>query len=142
MTFQPDPADELACTRLMIAASRYADLHDDDAFLALFTADGTVSRLGETFSGQAQIRDFLNQRKRERRTRHVLSPVLIEFSANDTASGVAMFTLFDGVEDGRDVLTVDLPATVGEFRQTYRKIDGRWKIATHAAAGAFRRATK
>lgn len=139
MTCIPDMKDELACARLMVAAVYYGDLHKTEEFIALFTADGSVSRLGDLFTGHDAIRTFLAGRKRDRRTRHVVATPIIEFSSPDTGSGIALFTLFDGIEDGSDVLPVSLPATVGEFRQSYRKIGGIWKIASHASMGVFRR---
>lgn len=135
-----DPQDELACARLLVSASYFADFHRVEEFVALFTPGGSVERKGEPFVGLDAIRAFMAGRDRGRRTRHVLSPPLIEFDGADSARGLALFTLFDG-EGGDDAaaLPVAMPATVGEFRQTYRRVDGVWRIVSHHAAAAFRR---
>jgi hypothetical protein len=135
------PEDELACARLMLRASHHADLHQIDAFVALFAKDGWVDRMGDRFTGPAEIRRFMENRKRERVTRHVIAPPIIEFAGPDEAQGGALFTLYDAIAgDDQAVMPVALPATVGEFRQTYRKRDGDWKITSHASIATFRRA--
>lgn len=133
--------DEMDCCALLLRAAHFADHHDVEAFVALFTDDGWVERLGERFIGTEAIRGFFQGRNTARRTRHVPSPPLITFRGPDEAAGLALFTLFDGIEsDDQAVLPVALPATVGEFHQEYRRTENGWKIASHRSVAVFRRA--
>ncbi|WP_334185495.1 nuclear transport factor 2 family protein [Novosphingobium sp.] len=133
-------ADQIACSNLLVQASYLGDLHKVEEFIALFTEDASLERLGDPFRGVEAIRGFMLSRKRERRTRHVVSPPIITFVDADNAHGVALYTLFDGTENSENsVLPVSMPATVGEFHQTYRRVNGEWKIVSHNSVAIFRR---
>lgn len=133
-------SNERACAGLMLRASYYADEHRIDDFVGLFANDGQVEVRGQCFIGPAAIRGFMAGRKRERVTCHVLAPPLIDFANAEEGQGIALFTLFDAIDaDGQRPLPMTLPAAVGEFRQTYRKQAGEWKIGSHESVVTFRR---
>ncbi len=133
--------DEQACARLLVRSSYWADRHDIENFLGLFSADAVLELRGKTFRGIHAIREFMQGRDPKRVTRHIVSPPVIEVSDAQQASGVAFFALYDGVNTGADeVLPARVPTTIGEFRQSYRRHGDRWLIRSYAAVALFRRA--
>lgn len=132
--------DELACTRLMVRASAFADRHDVEGFVSLFSPAGVVDRIGQPFVGQDAIRAFMEGRPRERITRHLLLPPVIELDGEDAASGVSYFLLYDGTDTTGEgeVLPLRTPLLVGEYHQTYERLNGEWKVTMHRVVPVFR----
>lgn len=135
--------DELACARLTTLWAHHIDRHDVDAVVALFVEDGVLhSRTGAELKGRDAIRAGLAKRDPNRVTRHVLAPPVVRITGPDTAEGLAEYILFDGLRDrhpGEGALPIELPVGVGEFRQTYRRTGGEWRIASHSGQSIFRR---
>ena len=133
-------SDEAACAALMSRASYYADMHRIDDFVALFADDGRLEVRGERFIGAEAIRGFMDHRNRNRVTCHVLAPPIIDFATAEEGQGIALFTLFDAIDAvGERPLPMTLPAAVGEFRQSYRKHAGQWRVESHESVVTFRR---
>ncbi len=133
--------DEQACAKLLVRSSYLADRHDIEGFLGLFSADAVLELRGETFRGIHAIREFMQRRDPNRVTRHIVSPPVIEISDAQRASGVAFFALYDGVNPAAEAMPpVRVPATIGEFRQSYQRHGDRWLIRSYTAVAIFRRA--
>ncbi len=133
--------DEAACARLLIRSAYCADRHDIEGYLALFSFDAVLHVRGKLFRGLDGIRGFLQGRDPNRVTRHVLAPPIIQIADDQQASGLAYFTLFDGINPvPGEALPARLPATIGEFKQAYRRESDRWAICSHESIGIFRRA--
>lgn len=131
--------DELACARLLLRTGAFSDRHNIDGFLSLFAEDGVIDRIGQPFVGHDAIRAFMEGRPRDRVTRHLLSPPVIEVVGPNDATGKSYFSLYDGIEepDG-GVLPLKAPVLVGEYDQVYRRNDGEWRIALHKVSVVFR----
>lgn len=136
--------DELACAGVTTAWTHGVDNHDIDAILGLFAEDAVLHwRTGEPMTGHEMIRQVLLSRDPARVTRHVIAPPFVRLVGPDEAKGVTNFVLYDGTRSGADapdVLPVALPATIGEFHQSYRRTAQGWLISEHRSVAIFRRA--
>jgi hypothetical protein len=131
--------DELACARLLLRTGAFSDRHDVDGFLSLFAEDGVIDRIGQPFVGHNAIRALMEARPRDRVTRHLLSPPVIEVIGPNDATGRSYFSLYDGIgEPDGAVLPLKAPVLVGEFDQIYCRNLGEWKIARHKVSAVFR----
>lgn len=135
--------DELACADMALKWTHNIDRHNIDAVVALFAEDGVLhGPPGVVMKGRDAIRKGLSRRDPNRVTRHVLAPPVITLTGPDAAEGVTEYILFDGYRDqhpGEEALPLSLPLAVGEFHQSYRRVDTGWLITSHAGAGIFRR---
>ena len=128
---------EAACRRLSIAFAVHVDRGRADDVVALFTPDGVFERAGLRLNGAAEIAAFLAKRPATRITRHVCSNILIEPVDSTHARGIAYFTLFEG--EGETPATMQLPLTVGEYRDDYVRTTNGWRIRHRRSVGIFRR---
>ena len=130
------------CSWLMVKAFRCLDVHDVDGFVALFSDDATFERPGLSVQGAAALRDFAEGRSRERVTRHVLAPPVIDVEGDASAKGVGVFVLYEAMAtDQAEPLPLQSPLAVGEFQQTYRRTAEGWRIASSTVLPIFRRAS-
>src|SRR5688572_14011297 len=135
-------ADELACTRLAIAWGYHLDRHENSQIAALFAEDGVLhSKTGVDAVGSAAIVAVLGKRDANRVTRHFLAPPFIEVIGENRAQGVIPYTVFEGFrgkDEAQGPMPLLPPVTVGEFRQTYRRTQDGWRIATSRSAPIFK----
>lgn len=135
---EDDATAEAACAKLMVRAMLLADRHEVESFVRLFHADASVERRGEVLTGLAAITRFMALRDTQRITCHVLSPPCIDVIDSQNAQGVAYFTLYEGrAQSGSKVAPLQLPVTVGEVQQTYRKGQDGWRIQSHRSVRIF-----
>jgi len=132
---------EAACQRLSMAFSILVDRNDAAGVAALFLPDGSFSRPDMVLASAAEIRAMLEGRSGGRVTRHVCANVLVDAKDSVHASGVTYFTLFTGERAGSEdgPLCMQLPLTVGEYHDLYKKTDDGWRIAERRAVAVFRR---
>ena len=68
---------ERACEQLSVAYARAVDFRDYDAFVELFANDALLD-LGMQIEGKQAIRESMQKRSDEIRSRHVLTNISIE----------------------------------------------------------------
>jgi len=114
----------------------YLDTKDWDSWLGLFTADATLQwdnapsiggRDGQTsqkYVGIDQIREHVVYGiLHAAQTVHQGHTPILELTSENTARGI--WAMEDIVSSSNQVLHA-----FGHYRETYRKIDGKWKIAS------------
>lgn len=133
---------EIACRRLSVAFATRVDQNDVDGVAALFLPDGRFSRADMTLDGAEAIRIFLRDRPAQRITRHVCTNILIDVDDPERARGLTYFTLYEGTrpeELSGSPLPVQLPHTIGEYHDVFRKTKDGWRIFERRSTAIFRR---
>jgi uncharacterized protein (TIGR02246 family) len=127
---------ERACERLVLEYARLVDSGHAADVADLFTADGEwVGADGGGMHGQQEIRAAFTARQAvtRRQSRHVMTNVIVDVAGPDTATGIAYLINFrhDAAGDvAAHPAPADHPKYVGDYHLTFRRIDGRWYIAT------------
>jgi hypothetical protein len=114
----------------------YLDTKDWDSWLSLFTPDvslqwdsapSTGGRDGQTsrkYVGVDQLREHVvHGILHQAQTVHQGHTPILELTSEDTARGI--WAMEDIVSSSDSVLHA-----FGHYRETYRKLDGKWKIAS------------
>lgn len=116
---------ETACRRLAQAFVAHLDHGRYEAVGALFTADGVMQRVsGDILNGPAEIADRL-RRPAGQTVIHHASPLHVELTGMDTATGTSSFLAFLATPDG--AATAVRVAAIWNDR--YRCEAGEWRIA-------------
>lgn len=110
----------------VIARYNHAHEFDDvEAYVACFAEDGVFQTSRNTYTGQAEIRDFfLNSGERLPHVRHWVNSAVIE-GDGDRATSECYFLLL-GVEDAPRLILN------GRYHDMFRKADDAWKLAVRA----------
>ena len=139
----PFDRDEIErdCQRLSIAYARAIDFRDYDAFVELFAEDAVLDA-GALLEGKAAIRESLQKRPDELRSRHVLTNIFIDPVDANTARGISYLSLYRHV--GAESLAAgpapfDGPAAVGHYEDRYTRTAEGWRFARRKLHLAFRR---
>ncbi|MEU7430769.1 nuclear transport factor 2 family protein [Streptomyces sioyaensis] len=138
-----DPIDRLiaerACERLIIEFVRKLDLGDPGEVSELFTADGAWewAEGDRRIQGRDALRAYFGSRPADRLSRRICTNILVTVTSESTATATTYFTTYrvDGHTDG--MLLPRLPAQVGHYEDTFRKVDGRWLLGTRSTFLAF-----
>ncbi len=120
---------ELACQRLVHAYAVHRDRLDAAAFGDLFSEDATLSVLGSTFTGRAEIMQRLLDADPAVMSHHHMSTVLITAQSTDKASGVSYATVYIAPAAGAKPAEVEGFTAVGEYHDRFVKTSDGWKIA-------------
>ncbi|MFD9124695.1 nuclear transport factor 2 family protein [Kitasatospora sp. NPDC059571] len=124
---------ERACERLVLEFVRRLDLGEPGSVAELFTPDGVWEWPydGRRVEGRAALRAHFASRPADRQSRRMCSNVLITVDSPDTASGTTYFATYrvDGFTPG-SLVPPRLPANVGHYEDTFRRIDGTWLLHT------------
>jgi uncharacterized protein (TIGR02246 family) len=127
---------ERACEQLIYTYARFVDSGEAGRVADLFTEDGVWTGAdGRSMNGHEQVRAaFVGRQALIRRlSRHVMTNVQIEVHSENEATGIAY--LINYRHDGPSE-TVEKPGParhpkfVGDYHLTFRRVDGRWRIAT------------
>jgi hypothetical protein len=127
-----------ACCDTVARTARLTDLHEHEAFAALFTDDAELQRPdGSVLRGRAAILSAYRARPADRLTRHLVAGTVVDVVANDEACAASGVLLWRGHQDdppGPFGRLAHGPAVVGEFDDHLRRgPDGRWRIARRLA---------
>ncbi len=137
-----------ACTDVVM---RYAISVDHEAWDDLFglLSDECVWTRpgGRPMVGPAEARAFFEQTQAQRRAtnphgtlqRHLVTSLCIDVVDERTAEATWYALLFqDHRYDGRLPRPMTEPALVAEYRTSFRREDGGWRISRHDATHVFR----
>ncbi|MFI0906550.1 nuclear transport factor 2 family protein [Streptomyces sioyaensis] len=138
-----DPLDRLiaerACERLIIEFVHKLDLGDPGDVSELFTPDGVWewAEGDRRIQGRDALRAYFGSRPADRLSRRMCTNILVTLTSESTATATTYFTTYrvDGQTDG--MLPPRLPAQVGHYEDTFRKVDGRWLLGTRSTFLAF-----
>lgn len=131
-----DPMERLmaerACERLILEVVRTLDLGDPPSVVDLFTPDGVWEWPDgdRRVEGRDALLTYFGSRPADRVSRRMCTNILVTVTSASTASATTYFATYrvDGYAGG--TLPPRLPANVGHYEDTFRKIDGQWLLAT------------
>ena len=120
---------ESECQSLVLAFAHHIDRHQFEEAVAIFTENAVFERPDHSFNGQAEMLAFWSQRPPEHITRHLCcTPFLTELNA-DSAKAITQVTLYQAEKGDSPVATINNPAAIIEFHDSFVKTDVGWKIA-------------
>ena len=134
-----DPADEAACEKLCVAFANHIDARRYDAWLALFTEDGVLDRMGVRVVGRAALAAFLEARPAAVQTRHLCTNIRIEGISADEATGFCYALFFQGAAGAAgEPGTITGAPSVVEYHDRYRRTPQGWRIQERTIRMALR----
>jgi hypothetical protein len=117
------------CERLILKFARLNDAGEHQALAAMFTETGTFARPADPdnfVQGRDAIFAFFRDRP-ARRTRHIMTNILVEVESEERARAHSLVTLFMGPGNS-EALQCDA-VLVGDFHDHLEKIGDRWLFA-------------
>jgi hypothetical protein len=130
---------EMACHAIVNRYALYAGEQDLDAFVGLFTEDGVWTRPGMEMRGRAEMKAFMAQPDLPRPFRHVNGTAVMDAIDEDNAKGVSYTSVYNAPKGYREgIIPMTGPDYIVEYRDRYRRIDGRWYIARRDTTVLFR----
>lgn len=133
---------EHACAKLQRQYGVFADHGDIEGFVGLFAPDGSVAvPEAPPFVGHDAIRGSIKALVEMGVTmRHVLTNNVVDVIDAETAEGVSYLVVYNstGPVDARGTRPVEPPATVGEYRDMFRRTPEGWKFQTRVLTRVFR----
>lgn len=122
---------EAECMRLATAFAVYLDAQRYDDVVALFTQDAVYHPRDIIFHGHAGIMSYLTSRPKHRRSRHVISNLLIDAKSPSVAHGSCVLTYF--VDETNVPLTQPAPLRgpnlIGDYIDRFVLTDAGWRIS-------------
>jgi hypothetical protein len=125
---------ERACERLILDFVHRLDLGEPASVAELFTEDGSWAWPppgdGREVRGRAALRSYFGGRPAGRLSRRLMSNVLVTVTSADTATAVSYFSTHrvDGYAGG--LVPAGPPVQVGHYEDAFRRLDGRWLLAS------------
>jgi hypothetical protein len=117
------------CERQILKFARLNDAGEHQALAAMFTETGTFARPADPdnyVQGPDAIFAFFRDRP-ARRTRHIMTNILVEVESAERARAHSLVTLFVGSEKS-EALQCDA-VLVGDFHDHLEKIGNHWLFA-------------
>jgi hypothetical protein len=117
------------CERQILKFARLNDAGEHQALAAMFTETGTFARPADPdnfVQGRDAIFAFFRDRP-ARRTRHIMTNILVEVESAVRARAHSLVTLFMGPIES-ETLQCDA-VLVGDFRDHLEKVGDRWLFA-------------
>ncbi|MFD5782134.1 nuclear transport factor 2 family protein [Streptomyces sp. NPDC126933] len=138
-TESPDPTQcllaERACERLIIDFVRRLDLGEPGTVADLFTSDGVWEwpHDGRRVEGRDALRRYFGSRPVDRLSRRMCTNILVTVDSATTATATSYFATYrvDGYTEG--LVPPRLPANIGHYEDTFRKVGNSWLLATRSA---------
>ncbi|MEU6923244.1 nuclear transport factor 2 family protein [Streptomyces sp. NPDC046631] len=130
-----DPMERLlaerACERLIVEFVRRLDLGDPSSVADLFTPDGVWQwpHGDRRVEGRDALRRYFGSRPKDRLSRRMSTNILVTVDSASEATATSYFATYrnDGYTGG--MVPPVLPANVGHYEDTFRKVDGAWLLA-------------
>ncbi|MFE2297055.1 nuclear transport factor 2 family protein [Streptomyces sp. NPDC059445] len=122
---------ERACERIIVDFVHRLDLGDPSSVAELFTPDGVWHwPFGDRrIEGREALRAYFASRPEDRLSLRLMTSILVTVESEVTARAVSYLTTYrvDGYSGG--MIGPRLPANIGHYEDTFRKIDGAWLLA-------------
>jgi ketosteroid isomerase-like protein len=137
MTSQDHLFARVAIESLIAEFAYLIDHNQTEKVADLFTEDGWYGREGGARStGRDAIRKSYAGRaaRGERTARHIFTNLRLTVTSTDEAEGVCILLLF--AADGAPPLPAE-PMLVQDYKDRYRKVDGRWLFASRETKALF-----
>ncbi|AIV37651.1 MULTISPECIES: nuclear transport factor 2 family protein [unclassified Streptomyces] len=135
---------ERACERLIVDLVHRLDLGDPGSAADLFTVDGVWEWPGgdRRVEGREALRTYFGSRPADRLSRRLMTNILVTVDSATTATATSYLTTYrvDGHVEG--MVAPRLPANVGHYEDTFRKVGGEWLLAARTLYLAFGGATE
>ncbi|MEV5382552.1 nuclear transport factor 2 family protein [Streptomyces sp. NPDC052721] len=133
-----DPVERLlaerACERLILDFVHRLDLGEPASVAELFTEDGSWAWPppgdGRRVEGREAPRAYFASRPADRLSRRLMSNVLVTVAAPDAATARSYFSTHRVDGHGGGVVPAGPPVQVGHYEDAFRRVDGRWLIAS------------
>ncbi len=123
-------AIEMACIRVVNEYAYLVDFRDYDRFADLFAEECVFDVGGQTVSSREEMRIGVKKTPVDPLRRHVTTNILIDVIDENSASGVAYFTVYRAKsDDGTDQTPASMPAVVGHYRDKFVRTADGWKFA-------------
>ncbi|MEU2338338.1 nuclear transport factor 2 family protein [Streptomyces sp. NPDC013172] len=156
-----DPLERLlaerACERLVIDFVHRLDLGDPSSVAELFTEDGwwqwPPPGDGRRVAGRQAIAAYFGSRPPDRLSRRVMSNILIAVGGSDedadadaatamaTATGTSYFQTYRVDGYAGEMVPAGAPVQVGHYEDVFRRVAGRWLLASRSLVLPFGGAT-
>lgn len=122
---------ERACERLIVEFVRRLDLGDPGSVADLFTLDGVWEwpHGDRRVEGREGLRSYFAARPADRLSRRMSTNILVTVDSASVATATSYFATYrvDGYTDG--MVPPRLPANVGHYEDTFRKVEDTWFLA-------------
>ncbi|WP_371573589.1 nuclear transport factor 2 family protein [Streptomyces sp. NBC_01314] len=143
-TGDPDPMKcllaERACERLILELVHRLDLGEPSTVADLFTPDGVWEWPYDQrrIEGREALREYFGSRPADRLSRRMCTNILVTVDSPDTAAATTYFATYrvDGYTEGA-LVAPRLPANIGHYQDTFRRIDSTWLLATRTLVLPF-----
>ncbi|MEV8457601.1 nuclear transport factor 2 family protein [Streptomyces sp. NPDC052095] len=131
-----DPMERLfaerACERLIVEFVRRLDLGDPSSVADLFTPDGVWQwpHGNRRVEGREALRSYFGSRPKDRLSRRMSTNILVMVNSASAATATSYFATYrvDGYTD--DMVPPRLPANVGHYEDTFRKVEDTWLLTS------------
>jgi hypothetical protein len=124
--------------QLNYASAYFMDHGEFENMIDLFTPDAVFDRVGTVHHGHDEIRQGMAERPRMT-TRHLLANLYYSDVTAESAQGLITAITYHGPASEHDepVGYATQNGRVIDFRDSYLRIDGGWKIASRVARVVF-----
>lgn len=125
-----------ACENLIVGYAYHRDNFNADDFANLFTADASLTVVGQTWTGQDEIRARIEGLKTGSTIRHEMSTIRIVPIDADHATGVSYATIYSAPEGETSVSGF---ALMGEYHDDFVRTAEGWRIAKRVLVQKYSR---
>jgi ketosteroid isomerase-like protein len=133
-------AVEIDVARIVPRFFMHLDNQAFDRLADLMAPDGAWNRAGKELRGRAMLLQAMDARGPTRRTRHLISNLIVDAIDADHAEAVFYSTAFVHTDTSADAIApMELPSSIGTYRATFIRMQDGWRIATLKSQMAFRR---
>ena len=115
-----------ACTNLVYGYAYHRDQFNADEFANLFTEDASLTVVGQTWVGRADIRQRIEGLKTGSSIRHEMSTIHIVPVDDDHATGVSYATIYSAPAGESSVSSF---ALMGEYHDEFVRTADGWRIS-------------
>jgi hypothetical protein len=112
-----------------------------DALVALMASDGVWNRQGKVLRGPGMVMEAMHARPKGRRTRHIITNLVVDAVDDSHAEAVFYLTVFahgGGAAEGEPA-PLEPPLSIGTYREKLVRTAEGWRIADISSQIAFKR---
>jgi hypothetical protein len=125
---------ERACERLILDFVHRLDLGEPASVAELFTEDGwwewPPPGDGRRSEGREALGKYFGSRPPDKLSRRIMSNIRVTVTSKDTAEATSYFTTYriEGWTGG--MVPAGPPVQVGNYEDVFRRVEGRWLLAS------------